>query len=887
MSQPPDQIGPYTIAREIGRGGMGVVYLARDTKLDRDVAIKALPPELAEDEERLVRFEREAKTLATLNHPHIASIYGLEEVEGQRYLILEYIPGDTLSETLDHGPIPVSEALPIAKQIAEAVEAAHESGIIHRDLKPANIKFTSGGQDSVKVLDFGLAKAFENQSSSAGEIATSPTYIPTNTPTITGVVLGTAGYLSPEQARGRMVDKRSDIFSFGCVLYEMLAGKTIFAGETVADSLGATLHREPVWDDLPDDTPPTILLLLRRCLTKDRKRRLHDIADARVEIEDAISDPTSSSLNLAKAALAASGAPSAQQSRWRIAAGVVIGILLTAAAGWLMTLAEAPPSVRKFDLMTASEAEPLDHVRPRISPDGTRLAYVKDGVVQVRDFSSFESRALTNTEDAINVFWSPDSEWIGYLTGRAIYKVALREGGVMKLAELEDSLNSENGGGWTTDNRIVFSQGLELLTIPARGGQPSVLLKEDKKRLIDFHDVGVMVGTNILLYIEHRIAMNMVIVASNGDRRVDVVEGEELIPSQSVYSPTGHILYTQGYREQSLWAIGFDVKRMEVTGEPFLVLPDASQPSVSQDGTLVVQRGGATSTGEMVWVTSAGELTPLGIEVSELSNPVISPQEDRIAYASGERGNNDIWVHDLVRGSSSRVTFIEGFVTTVGWSPNGQELGIIHFDPTGDVLIRTRFFAADGSGESRAAIDLASSGVNADWSRMTGMKPGPNMDMTMFEVALDDPSSMIEVFTTDMEISAPVVSPDWSLMAFAPRGSGQSEIFCTRYPQGAGRWQVSTDGGMKPKWSVDGKTLYYESNDGDSIFGVEVTYEPSVQFGMPQKVMDAKALGLNLQSGWTLTPDGERFLASRKNEEESQPTTISVITNWYEEFRER
>ena len=291
---------------------MGVVHLARDTRLDRDVAIKALPEDLADDPDRLARFEREAKVLASLNHPSIAAIYGLEEVDGRRYLILEYVPGETLDAVLDHGPMPAAEALAVAKQIAEAIESAHENGIIPRDLKPANIKFAEG--DLVKVLDFGLAKAFDDGTTMASDLATSPTYIPSNTPTMPGVVLGTAGYLSPEQARGRHVDKRSDVFSFGCVLYEMLTGKTIFPGETVTDSLGATLHMEPDWNSLPADTPPTIALLLRRCLAKDRRRRLHDIADARVEIEDAISDPTSSSLGLASAAIAAAPAPAARSA---------------------------------------------------------------------------------------------------------------------------------------------------------------------------------------------------------------------------------------------------------------------------------------------------------------------------------------------------------------------------------------------------------------------------------------------------------------------------------------------------------------------------------------------------------------------------------------------
>ena len=299
MSGVPEQIGPYKLDREIGRGGMGIVYLGHDTKLDRDVAIKVLPADVTGDPDRLARFEREARLLASLSHAHIAGVHGLEVLDGTRYLILEYVDGGTLDQLMDRGPLPLDETLSIARQIAEAVEAAHDKGIIHRDLKPANVKITPEGE--VKVLDFGLAKALHDQPSTASGFADSPTYAPETSPTMPGVILGTAGYMSPEQARGRPVDKRSDIWSFGCMLYEMLSGAKVFPGETVTDSLGATLHKDPEWGLLPAETPPVLQLLLRRCLQKDRNKRLHDIGDARVEIEEIISDPLSSSLRFAVA----------------------------------------------------------------------------------------------------------------------------------------------------------------------------------------------------------------------------------------------------------------------------------------------------------------------------------------------------------------------------------------------------------------------------------------------------------------------------------------------------------------------------------------------------------------------------------------------------------
>ena len=882
----PEQIGPYEITREIGRGGMGVVYLARDTKLDRDVAIKSLPPDFADDQDRMARFQREAKLLASLNHANIATVHGLEEVDGVHYLVLEFVEGETLEQILERGPMPVSEALPVAKQIAEAIEAAHDKGVIHRDLKPANIKFTAG--DQVKVLDFGLAKAFEDPLATASGIASSPTYVPSNTPTMPGMVLGTAGYLSPEQARGRSVDKRSDIFGFGCVLYEMLSGNAIFPGETVTDSLGATLHKEPVWDALPPDTPPTIQLLLRRCLTKDRKRRLHDIADARVEIEDAISDPTSSSLNLATAALAASGTPSASQSRGRIAIGLVIGILLTVAAGWVMTLTDATPVVRKFDLMTDTETESLGSY-PRISPDGTRLAFLMDGVIHVRDLSSFESRALTNTEDAQSLFWSPDSEWIGYLTDDAIYKVALRGGGAVKLAESPDGLMAGSGGGWTTDDRIVVGMSKELLEISARGGEPHVLVELEEDSIVHFHVPSVMVGTDVVLVVEHYAGGKWALVAYDGQRKVEILEFDTLGLSPPVYSPTGHVLYTNSISEPNLWAIGFDPERMEVEGEPFLVMSNTRQPSVSLDGTLVVQRGGGNGgDGEFVWVSADGNLTPIGVEVSYAQQTMLSPDESRIAYSAGTPGQGDVWVHDLDRGSSSRLTFFEAMVRPAAWSPDGQELAIHYLGNSddGETVVQTHFYAADGSGTTREPIDLAAIGFDSDWARMVGVNPMRQESETFFEVALDDPTSVSESLSHQSAGTFPSLSPDWTMLAFSESNSGDNEVFVTRYPDGTGRWQISTTGGREPRWSADGKTLYFRSTTESAILAVEVTLEPSLRFGLPEKVLDGETLNLNLASRWWPTPDGQRFLAvTRIEREDARPATISAITNWYEEFR--
>ena len=598
MKSVPSRIGPYQITREIGRGGMGVVYLARDTKLDRDVAIKTLPDELAQDEDRLQRFEREAKLLASLNHPNIASIYGLEEVDGKRYLILEYVEGETLEKKLRAGAIPVDEVLVIAKQIAEAIEAAHEKGVIHRDLKPANIKFTA--DEHVKVLDFGLAKALVDEASTASELAHSPTIIAGGSPTLAGVVLGTAGYLSPEQARGRPVDKRTDIFSFGCVLYEMLTGARLFTGETVSDILASTLKVEPVWAELPADTPPTIHLLLRRCLAKDHKRRLQDIGSARVEIVEVIADPSGSSLSLAVGALQAADARagiSPKRMAWVVGLLITLAVLLTVVV-MLRTRKTPEPAIEHYSIIIPHRPSDFASFLPTlaISSDGSTIAFSgrnKDNQNQIflRRRDGTEAIPVSGTLGANQPRFSPDGRWLTYGTGSSFRKTSVLGGPTTIIIEVSRT----PGHAWLGDDRIVyctFDNGKSWI-VPVVGGAPKQFVPDD---VLSEHAVlswpEALPGSNAVLFDMHDRASNeqrSIVVYDLTTGRLKTLVEQGTYPR---YAKSGHLLYVHG---TTLMAARFDVSTLEVTGPSTPVRSDfkmmsfagASDYAIADDGTLI------------------------------------------------------------------------------------------------------------------------------------------------------------------------------------------------------------------------------------------------------------------------------------------------------------
>ena len=561
------RLGPYEIAAQIGVGGMGEVYRARDTKLQRDVAIKILPEAVAHDSERLARFDREARTLASLNHPNIGQIHGLEESDGIKALVMELVEGPTLADRIAQGPIPLDEALPIAKQIAEALEAAHEQGIIHRDLKPANVKVRPDG--IVKVLDFGLAKALEPVSAGSTAATTSPTITSPAMMTRVGVILGTAAYMSPEQARGRPVDKRSDVWAFGCVLYEMLTGARAFAGDDVSDTLAAVLRGEPDWRVLPTETPASIRRLLRRCLEKDRKRRLSDAADARLEIEEALTTPM----------FETSAAPApGWQGGWRrgaliAAAALAVGGVAAGGAVWT-AIRPAPARVTRTVIQT-SGATALT-INPRasgslaITPDGSRLVYTAASQLVVRRLDRFDSEALTGLGSPTQPFISPDGQWIGFFEGLVVKKVAIGGGPAVTVFKDNNPSGSRGGATWGTDGTIVYAgsigDGLKRVAA-AGGGEAEILTTPDRERGEVRHSwPSFLPGGRALLFTIFYAVRGPGIAVLNLETGAKTVLLSGL---RARYLPSGHLVFGT---ENTLRAVAFDLERLTVAGEPVPVV---------------------------------------------------------------------------------------------------------------------------------------------------------------------------------------------------------------------------------------------------------------------------------------------------------------------------
>ena len=916
-SYSPGQVGPYTIAREIGRGGMGVVYLARDTKLDRDVAIKCLPDELADDTDRLVRFEREAKLLASLNHPNIATIHGLEEVDGKRYLILEYVEGKTLEEKLSAGAIPVDEALPIAKQIAEAIEAAHEKGVIHRDLKPANIKFTTsgGGGDQVKVLDFGLAKALVDETSTASELAHSPTIVAGGSPTLAGVVLGTAGYLSPEQARGRSVDKRTDIFSFGCVLYEMLTGKRLFTGETVSDILASTLKVEPVWADLPADTPPTIHLLLRRCLAKDHKRRLQDIGSARVEIEEAIADPSGSSLSLAMSALQAVDARAGISPK-RMAGVVGLAVLLTVAV-MLLTRKTPEPAIEHYSIIIPHRTSDLSSFLPTlaISSDGSTIAFSgrnEDNVNQIflRRRNSTEVIPVSGTLGGEQPRFSPDGKWLTYGTGSSFCKTSVLGGPTTIISEEPRT----PGHTWLSDDQIVYctyDDGKSWI-VPAAGGTPKQFVPDEiqpEHAALSWPET--LPGGNAVLFDMHYQGSNeqrSIVVYDLTTGRLKTLVEQGAYPR---YAKSGHLLYVH---ETTLMAAPFDASALELTGPstPFrsdfkmTSFAGASDYAIADDGTLISLAN-----------KDVPGLMPTRIDLKGVSQPATSHKQPfnwirlapdgmkaAVIISEGSVFETSLWLLDFERDLLTLLTPEQGNQYYPIFSPDSQWLyytqwisGRVEYEG----LYRRR---VDGSGgpeklkinttrsldENRIFLDNFSPDGRILYLSIStdSFKGDLNEPMDVYTLTLDDQLKLEPLIATPANEYFAAPSPDGRWLAYTSDESGISQVYIRPIDGRGARVQVSRDGGMNPLWSPDGSTMYFRT-ESRMIRAALISVNDEPDSASVLRVGDISDLFIHTSPhrNFDLYPDGEHFLMliSGINEEAVERTEIRITLNFSEELK--
>ena len=656
---PGTKLATYEILEPIGAGGMGEVYRARDEKLKRDVALKVLPEAFASDPQRMARFEREAQLLASLNHPNIGAVYGLEQDDSLRFLVLELIPGDTLAERLRRGPIPFAEALELAGQIADALAAAHDAGIIHRDLKPANIKITPDGQ--IKVLDFGLAKALADEPAD-GEHSDSPTL--SAHATKVGVILGTAAYMSPEQARGKPVDKRTDIFSFGIVLYEMLTGRQLFKGEDAADTMASVIRSDPDFRALPAELPPRVREVLGRCLEKDAKKRRRDIGDIRAELE-APHEPVSAETQ------------ERRSGPWLLVAGAVILSLATGLAGWHLK-PDAPRPLKRFE-MVLPEGDAFSATGRHIvamSPRGTHLAYVANNQLYLRALDQIEAVPIRGTEGGREPFFSLDAEWIGFFANGYLKKVAITGGTPVTLCEAENPY----GASWTADGTIVFGQGSAgIWEVSANGGEPRVLVKgggnwryHGPQKLPNGKALLFTFKEGIASWDEATIAVEQL---DTGERKTLIRGG-----SDARYLPTGHLIYVV---ESTVFAVPFDLGRLEVTGGPVPVVEGAmrssggatgaAQFSVSEDGTLAFASGIEHLDRSLLWVERDGRTSRLTDRTGGFSSPRVSPNGKRLAVEVRDGTGSDLWLLDIEGDTFTQLT-TDGASRYPNWSPDGEWL---------------------------------------------------------------------------------------------------------------------------------------------------------------------------------------------------------------------
>ncbi len=872
-------ISHYRVSARLGAGGMGEVYRARDTKLNRDVAIKILPAAFAQDDERLARFKREAQVLASLNHPNIAAIHGLEESDGIHALVMELVEGLTLVDRISAGPIPIDDALTIAKQIAEALEYAHERGVIHRDLKPANVKVTQDG--TVKVLDFGLAKVFADETQDA-DLSHSPTLIKG---TQAGVILGTAAYMSPEQAQGKTVDKRSDIWSFGVVLYEMLTGKQLFSGETVSDTLASVLRDEVDWKTLPADTPPGIRRLLQRCLDRDRKRRLRDIGEARILLENGIAEP--------EATTGTTQAAAPRIPLWLVLAGA---IAITAVVAALVVRGLGPanqeaPLRKSFILARGLVADRLQ--RPALSPDGKKIVYMAEGKLWLRELGQYQARELPGTEGPRRPFWSPDSEWVAFGTndGR-LRKVSVRDGSVSVICQTIGSFGIGSGGAWLTDDRIVFSTGSAgLYQVSPQGGEPTTCLEINEETDSDFHEASPLPDGKGVLFPTHRKGgtIDTIELFTDGQRRLVMrMDGEGL--EFPVYSATGHILFQRTTGNVGIWALPFSLERLQATGEPFLVAQDGAFPSVSDDGTLLFVRAESTAK-QLGWVNRKGEVErPIGAPMQGPEGPALSPDGRSVAVAAFESGSWEIFVLDLVSATKVRLTFTEKKVKlTPSWSPDGLRVFFTQVNPDQLWVV-----AADGSGKARLLGEGYRPHVSPDSRYLVFQRRGRGGNRgDVFHAPLPNTDAAIEPAAVRTLVEGPaeespgVVSPDGRYLAYQSDEGGGFRIYIRRFPEGDGKWQVSASGGAFAQWGRDGRELFFCDLSTNTLMVVPVRLGASIGLGSPQVVFSGDQIGAELSDGFDVAPDGKGFVVVLNAVSGSAERSVSIVQNWFAEFKDK
>jgi len=842
----------YEITDLIGQGGMGEVYRAHDTKLGRDVAIKVLHADTSGDPERIARFQREARTLATLQHTNVASIYGFEEIDGVRFLVMELVEGEDLSQRLAPGAVPMDEAVVIARQIASGLEAAHDQGIVHRDLKPANVKVAPDGH--VKILDFGLARAYLGDPGETSDPMHSPTI--TAGMTQAGVVLGTAAYMSPEQARGKPVDRRADIWAFGVLVFEMVSGQRLFAGETVSDTLAGVLKTDIDLSQLPRGCPASLRRLLARCLDRESSTRLRDIGEARIILEQ----PMDSEADKAKSA-------SGGRNRF-LAFGGVAGLILGAILVWaLAPSAEAPRPEREiqFSIPRVSLTAP----RSEISPDGTEFLYLHEGSLWVREFRLMEGRPVPGTEGALVCCWSPDGEWIAFTHQSEIFKVRPDGSNRTRICEFASDMHPWAGSvDWTEDGRVVFATGdAGLFSVSEAGGDIKVLLppKEDET---DFHHVHVLPGDRGFLFHPHiDLGFNSIDIYTGTERRELLsMDGQSL--NCATYG-AGHIMFMRAPDNPGIWAVPFSLETLDVTGEPFLLIADATFPSTSLTGDLTFVPRSRLNV-QVVRLDANGLVTEeIGDHIQDARDLAISP-DGREAAIIIDSKNNEVWILDIASGDRHRSSFRKDALNSLSWGPRGEQLII---SAGSSANMHQEIMGRNGS---------ATSVVDQRGQDPVLTRDGRTLVLTVWDdangqgigyVDLDDPDlEPTMIADSSFEESNPVLSPDGRFVAYESLETGRREIVVRSFPDGKGRWDVSREGGHEPLWSPEGDRLYFMSLSNDWLHSVDVIGDTG-RFGSPRHLFQISSIrDLSAQ------PDGG-FLAMRVQGGD-QEGTYDIWLNW-------
>ena len=901
------RLGHYDVTALIGEGGMGQVWQATDTQLNRQVALKILPDAFANDPDRLARFQREAQVLASLNHPGIAAIYGIEESDDTRALVLELVEGPTLADQIAKGPIPVDEALPIAKQIAEAMEAAHEAGVIHRDLKPANIKVREDG--AVKVLDFGLAKAFQPDASDPN-MSLSPTMSLTAAATQMGMVIGTAAYMSPEQARGKLVDKRTDIWAFGVVLYEMLSGARPFRGEDVSLTLASVMKSDVNVKTLPHDVPPTVLTVLDRCLEKDPGNRIRDIGDVSLAMAGAFETRVSTP--------SASIVVSPLRIWQRPVPAFVVGLTLLGLGGlgvWQLTRPapvvpiRMPIQVEGLAVSTHGSGSVI-----ALSPDGSRLAYVSGdgdtGQLFVRRLDAFDATLIAGADDAYSPFFSPNGEWIGFATGGGeLKRVRLAAGAPEVVTTLDGAMH---GATWGPDDTIVFAgrgtqAGLSLVS--ALGGPSETILQPGST--VNLSWPSFLPDGKALLFTTGRGRGVSVLLLETG-----VVHQLFETGGNAHYLATGHLVHAEGGR---LWATSFDADQGQLTGEPEAVLDGLAMGfsrerfiahyDVSANGMLAYLPGeapdGLRGTRSLVWVNHDGEEEPIAAQLESYNLLSLSPDGSRAALGVVDgSGNPDVWVSELARGSLVPLTTDAATDTSPLWHPDGRRVAFVS-DRSGQLEVL--WTEADGSGtvERLLAFDEAVSEIALyDWSVdgatlfLAAVMPESGLDVGMVSVG-EQPGSWEPLIHTPDRESAPALSPDGRWLAYSSDVSDNWEVYVVRFPGLDGREVISLGGGDDPTWSDDGRALFYlrrPAGAPDAVMRVPLDFiegdPPTVNPGTPERLFDFGRFRDSFGPGrsYDISADGQRFLmitAADAADGELDRSRINVVFDWFEELNAR